>query len=63
MKSGLVALLFSLFCIAGFASPGDFPEKPNPPKLINDFAGMLNTAEVAELEQKVNRFNDSTSID
>ncbi len=63
MRSGLVALLFSLFCITGFASSGDFPERPNPPRLINDFAGMLNAGEVSELEQKVNRFNDSTSIE
>lgn len=63
MKSGLVVLLFSLFCIASFASPSDFPERPNPPKLINDLAGMLTPVEVAELEQKVNRFNDSTSIE
>jgi uncharacterized protein len=63
MRSGLVALLFSLFCIAAVASPGDFPAKPNPPRLINDFAGMLNASEIAELEQKVNRFNDSTSIE
>lgn len=63
MKSGLVALLFSLLCITSFAASSDFPERPNPPKLINDFAGMLNAAEIAELEQKVNRFNDSTSIE
>lgn len=63
MRSGLIVLLLSLFCVASFAAPGDFPERPNPPKLINDFAGMLNAAEVNELEQKVNRFNDSTSIE
>jgi uncharacterized protein len=63
MRSGLVVLLLSLFCIGSFASTGDFPERPSPPKLINDFAGMLNAAEISELEQKVNRFNDSTSIE
>jgi uncharacterized protein len=63
MRSGLIALLVSLFCITGFASASDFPEKPNPPRLINDYAGMLNATEIADLEQKVNRFNDSTSIE
>ncbi|WP_018341595.1 TPM domain-containing protein [Cytophaga aurantiaca] len=63
MKGRLIALLFSLFCLASVASPSDFPAKPNPPRLINDFAGMLSPAEVAELEQKVDRFNDSTSIE
>lgn len=63
MRSGLIALLFTLFCIAAVASAGDFPERPNPPRLINDFAGMLTAAEISDLEQKVDRFNDSTSIE
>ena len=63
MRGSLIVLLFSLFCFIAVADPSDFPEKPSTPRLINDFAGMLNASEVAELEQKVNRFNDSTSIE
>ena len=39
----------------------DFPEKPVPPRLVNDFAGFLSTSEQNMLEQKLVAFNDSTS--
>ncbi len=56
-----VYLFLSLFTFG--ANNSDFPPLPNPPRLINDFAGMLNPDEVAQLEQKVRTFNDSTSIE
>jgi uncharacterized protein len=37
------------------------PERPNPPRLVNDFAGMLDARDVSLLEQKLITFNDSTS--
>ena len=39
----------------------DIPEKPNPPRLVNDFAGLLNANEISALEQKLVAFSDSTS--
>lgn len=39
----------------------DIPSRPNPPRLVNDFAGMLSTAEQQALERKLNAYNDSTS--
>ncbi len=39
----------------------DFPEKPYPPRLVNDFAGMLKGEEINSLESKLVAFNDSTS--
>lgn len=39
----------------------DFPEKPFPPRLINDFAGILSSQEVNALEVKLVAYNDSTS--
>lgn len=39
----------------------DFPDPPNPPKLVNDFTGTLSTEEVEMLEQKLVAYNDSTS--
>jgi uncharacterized protein len=39
----------------------DFPERPNPPKLVNDFAGMLSEDERQNLENKLDAYNDSTS--
>ena len=37
------------------------PNKPNPPRLVNDFVGVLSATERAQLEQKLRRYNDSTS--
>ena len=37
------------------------PNKPNPPRLVNDFVGVLSSTERAQLEQKLRRYNDSTS--
>ena len=39
----------------------DIPAKPNPPRLVNDFAHQLNATEIAQLEQKLVAYNDSTS--
>lgn len=52
-----------IFCLTAFNGvyAQDIPEKPNPPKLVNDFAGMLDRGEVSRLEQKLVSFNDSTS--
>jgi len=51
----LLALAFSAW------AQGDFPEKPNPPRLVNDFSKTLSDAEVAQLERKLLAYNDSTS--
>ncbi|MCS6935171.1 MAG: TPM domain-containing protein [Chitinophagales bacterium] len=37
------------------------PERPNPPRLVNDFAGMLSPHEVEMLETKLVAYNDSTT--
>ncbi|QMW02642.1 TPM domain-containing protein [Spirosoma foliorum] len=37
------------------------PDKPNPPRLVNDFVGILNSTERSQLEQKLRAYNDSTS--
>ncbi len=39
----------------------DFPEPQVPPKLVNDFAGMLTRQEINALEQKLVAFDDTTS--
>jgi uncharacterized protein len=39
----------------------DIPDRPVPPRLVNDFAGLLNSNEVNYLESKLVAFNDSTS--
>ncbi len=39
----------------------NLPEKPDPPRLVNDFAGILNRDQNNALEQKLVAFSDSTS--
>jgi uncharacterized protein len=54
-----VTFLITLF--SGLLNAQDFPEKPNPPRLVNDFAGMLNPREINALERKLVAYNDTTS--
>ena len=62
MKKYLVfSFLFSLLFLGAMAQ--DIPPRPNPPRLVNDFAKQLNPTEVAELERKLVAYNDSTSTD
>lgn len=37
------------------------PPAPNPPRLVNDFAGVLSRSEIATLERKLVAYDDSTS--
>jgi uncharacterized protein len=56
LKSILILLLVPLLGISQ-----DIPEKPVPPRLVNDFAGILSSSEAAMLESRLVAFNDSTS--
>ncbi len=40
----------------GTVAAQDFPEKPFPPRLVNDFAGMLNSQEINALEKQTGCF-------
>jgi len=55
----LGALLAGLLTVSAFAQ--DLPPQPNPPRLVNDFVGMLSGSERDILERKLVAFNDSTS--
>ena len=56
-------LLFILFTFFSFAivSAQDLLPKPNPPRLVNDAAGVLTPEQVASLERKLVALDDSTS--
>jgi uncharacterized protein len=56
-----LAVVFFLFSFhIGFGQ--DIPEKPSPPRLVNDFVGgLLSAAQIQALEQKLVAYNDSTS--
>jgi uncharacterized protein len=59
-KIGLL-ILFFITCRPGMVYSQDFPDKPVPPRLVNDFAGLLSSGEANALERKLVEFNDSTS--
>lgn len=51
----------ALFLALAFTAIAQVPQRPNPPMLTNDLAGLFNRAEVMSLEQRVVAFADSTS--
>lgn len=61
MKSKIIQFIALLLFVFGSAFSQDIPERPSPPKLVNDFAGMLSATEVEQLERKLVDFDDSTS--
>ncbi len=64
IKRGLFLISLSiLICTSTIESvfAQKIPDRPSPPRLVNDFAGMLKPEEVNMLEQKLVAFNDSTS--
>lgn len=54
--------VFTAVLLAGTLIAQHIPDKPYPPRLINDYAGILSREEADQLEQKLIAFNDSTSI-
>lgn len=55
----LTVICFTLIFID--ASSQNIPDRPNPPRLVNDFAKLLKAEEVNILERKLVAFSDSTS--
>jgi len=39
----------------------DIPDRPSPPRLVNDFVGLLNNQQTNHLERKLVAFNDTNS--
>ena len=59
MKQLLAFLL--LLLQAQFSWAQNIPAKPNPPRLVNDFAHVLNAEQIDALERKLVAYDDSTS--
>ncbi len=59
MNRILFFILSILFCNFSFGQ--DLPARPDPPKLVNDFANILDVSQALELENKLVAFNDTTS--
>ena len=59
MKKTLLLVLGLIIIFTAFTQ--DFPSPMNPPRLVNDFANLLNESEKATLESKLVDFNNKTS--
>ncbi|WP_410528589.1 TPM domain-containing protein [Spirosoma sp. KUDC1026] len=59
----LLVLLLLAFRLQAQVSSADsvIPNRPNPPRLVNDLVGILSRSDRAQLEQKLRLYNDSTS--
>ena len=55
--------LFFTLLLAAFVvrAADEFPLRPDPPHLVNDFSGILSTSQVSALEHKLDLFNQRTS--
>ncbi len=58
MKKIFLIICLIVFSFLGFSQ--NFPAKPN--KLVNDYTNTLNSTQIADLENKLVAFDDSTSI-
>lgn len=54
----VIILVTWLACIT---SSDAIPSRPEPPRLVNDYAGILSSAQVQKLESVLTAFDDSTS--
>ena len=61
MHSTLLMLFVALFFSLTSNAQDEFPARPEPPRLVNDFAGVLSTEQVASLENKLVNFYQKTS--
>ena len=59
MKKVYALLFFIIFVFQINAK--DTPAIPNPPKLVNDYVGVLNAQNTQALEAKLRAYNDTTS--
>jgi len=59
MKKLLIVCLV-LSCLASAGQ--NIPAAPNPPRLVNDFAHALTADQIADLENKLVAYDDTTSI-
>ena len=58
-----ILMLLLLIAFSAIAQPPyeGIPPRPDPPRLVNDFSGTLNSNDIARLEHKLVAFNDTTS--
>ena len=55
-------LITNILClILTFSFGQKIPEKPSPPRLVNDFSNLMTPQEQKELENTLVRYSDSTT--
>lgn len=59
MKQILIVFFLTVFAVSVFAQ--DIPERPNPPRLVNDLANVLTDQEEQQLESDLVQFDNQTS--
>lgn len=57
----LLPLFFAIFLFMGLSAQEEFPARPVPQRLVNDFAGVLTPQARASLENKLDGFNREKS--
>jgi len=56
-----ISAIIILICSVSLSFGQDFPEPMNPPRLVNDFVGLLTDNEFKNLEYKLEQYEDTTS--
>lgn len=59
MKKLILIVTVLFFTVSGVFA--EIPERPNPPRLVNDFANILSAGEIALLEDSLVQFANATS--
>lgn len=59
--SKLFLFLVTILLVQNLFAQEEFPARPEPPRLVNDFAGVLAPDQREALENKLDRFNEKTS--
>lgn len=59
MKQIVITLILSFLIFSGFAQ--DIPERPNPPRLVNDLANVLSDQEKQQFEAELEKYANQTT--
>lgn len=57
-----IGILLCMLLITGLLFAQNFPAKPNPPRLVNDYTQLLTPDQRSHLEEILVAYDDSTSI-
>ena len=61
MRKGIINILITVFVFLVLTLQAQMPDRPFPPRLVNDFAQIFSSSEKNALEHKLVSYNDTTS--